>query len=77
MGRVHRKCGLRMGRWKAMGKKRVHRNLPQSGVLAFGVPTGKRGALWLQRASVPEGTLKGFTQLERESVSQSVMSHGL
>ena len=66
-GRVHRKCVLRM-RLKTVGKKRVHRNLPRSGVLAHGVPTGKGGALWLERDSIPEGTLRGFTQLE--SVSQ-------
>ena len=60
-----------------MGKKRVHRNLPWPGVLALGVLTGKRGALWLQRDSVPEDTLRGFTQLESESVSHSVVSHGL
>ena len=58
---------LRM-RLKTVGKKRVHRNLPPSGVLARGVPTGKGGALWLERDSIPEGTLRGFTQLA--SVSQ-------
>ena len=71
-GRGHRKCVLRMGRWKTMGKKRVHRNLPRSGVLALGVPTGKRGALWLQRDSVPRTPSGGSRNLKvKVSVTQS------